>query len=98
MVALAPLKSQLCNYLSYFPNFQVIYHSKSSPVLSTHDENKTTSAVHGNEINAKLAKFGIYPVTNLTSVFNETEEIVTAFKDILNQSNANDSTDHSHGN
>lgn len=70
LVAVGPLKSQICNYLSYFPNFQVLYHSKST------DQDQTI---------ARLMKFGLYPVLNPSMAFNETDEMSSVVEDILNK-------------
>ena len=81
LIALAPFKSQACSYLSYFPNFQIAYHSKSSAVFL--DSKSSPPRNSTNELATKLAKLGLYSVTNTSSVFNETEEIASAVNDCV---------------
>lgn len=73
LFAIAPLKSQMCSYLSHFPNFQVVYQSKISP------------SENNNEMMSKLVKFGVYPSVNSNQIFNETDEFVNVVDDIMNE-------------
>lgn len=73
VIAITVLKSQMCNYLSYFPNFQWVYHSKLNEAKST----------QADDINYKLAKFDLYSVANPNLIFNESDDLVTIIDDIL---------------
>jgi hypothetical protein len=75
------LRSSICNYLGYFENFQKIYHSFTG---LNHSNN------FQNEIDLKLARIGLYPVSlhNFNSVFLNSDEEKEVIKE-LSQNEAN---------
>lgn len=88
LVAITPLKSHLCSYMSYFPNFQMVYNSFKP--LQHNTNVSSSSTTNSNEMFAKLAKFGLYQVVNSSLVFNQTDEFVKVVDDILNGGEASD--------
>lgn len=83
LVLLAPLKSHLCNYVSYFPNFQVMYNSKQQQqqqLLSS----PTSNPKNNEMLHVKMSKFGLYQVASPSLVFNETDEFTNVVDEIVN--------------
>lgn len=57
LLAIKPLRSQICNYLSYFENFQYVYQSASQ----LHSDNINSIQ---NDVENKFINIGIHPVSS----------------------------------
>ena len=77
---LRPLKAHMCNYLSYFENFQHVYQSPSALISSDDDKNQNLA-----NFDAKLEKFNIFPIgsEHFNAIHLEREEEVAIFNEIL---------------
>lgn len=83
LIVISHLKSQMCNYLSYFQNFQIVYHSKST--ASNYSNDKLTSSSVVDDLETKLTKIGVYPILNdISSIHQQTEEEALVIDEILN--------------
>jgi polynucleotide 5'-hydroxyl-kinase GRC3/NOL9 len=75
LIVLQELKSQMCNYLSYYENFHHIYQAANGLMI---EEER--------DFDSKLAKMGVFPVQvqNFNAIKMETSEEKLVADDILN--------------
>lgn len=90
LIAIKPLKSQMCNYLNYFENFQHIY--QSLPGTTQSHQNGSNFNNNSNDLDFQLSKFGIYPipVNYFNAVHIENQDEKNVIDQLLNQHNQND--------
>jgi hypothetical protein len=74
-------KSQMCNYLSNFNNFQQVYHTFTG---IQKDQQQ-------NEFDIKFARLGLYPVLeySFNTIYTESEEERNVIKEFFNSDEAN---------
>ncbi|CAF0868791.1 unnamed protein product [Brachionus calyciflorus] len=74
LLVIRPLKSQLCNYICYFDNFQQVY--QNSLGFNENEINRSDM----NQFDCSLHKFGIFPVSeeffNAVHIENDNERLV----------------------
>lgn len=92
LVVIHTLKSQMCNYLSYFENFKNVYQS-------LHD-NKSELKKTNNQIDEKISKIGLYPVSrsHFDHIRLDNNEEISVIREIINPSNLNEENQQSNVN
>ena len=62
LLAIRPLHSPMCNYLSYFDNFQHVYHSPTNALRQQQQQQQQQHTPESRVITAFLERFGVYPI------------------------------------
>ena len=81
LFVLRALKSHMCNYLSYFENFQHVYQSPSALVSNIADDKNQNLA----NFDAKLEKLNIFPIgsEHFNAIHLERDEEIAIVNEIL---------------